>query len=86
MDNESFELINARALANGVIADSSDGIVSVLFSEPMELNGASVAEFTIKAKTDGTNLAIGFSVSVIDSEDNKIPINQADSILVTAKY
>lgn len=86
MDTESFETVSARPLVNGLIADGSNGIVTLVFSESTDMNDTTVAEFTVKAKTVGTNLAVAFSVSVMDANDNKIAINQTDSIFVNVKY
>jgi hypothetical protein len=85
-DDESFSVVSARNLAGGVLTDKYNGIVSSIFDEDKKIDGDTVAEFVIKAKTPGKAKTIGFEVSVLGVDDVKIEVDQPDSILIDVGY
>ena len=85
LDEASFELVNARNLQFGEISDSTDGIITTLFEEAKLMKNVTVAEYTFRAKTTGTQKAIGFSISLKGADDVAIEATQPPSIYINVK-
>ena len=84
-DATVFELVEGRMNITGAIHNFGDGIGVVAFDECIDLEGKTIMQFVLRAKTAATAEAIGCDVSVKGDGDKVIVISQPADVTVNVK-
>ena len=84
-DATVFELVDGRMNITGEIQNFGDGICVVAINECIDLEGKTIMQFVLRAKTAATAEAIGCDVSVKGDGDKVIVISQPADVTVNVK-